>query len=394
MDLIDRIADLRSRIQRQKDHVATEEAAKHAFVLPFLQALGFDVFNPLEVTPEFVADVGVKKGEKVDYAVRVDGDVQILIECKPIGSQLELKHAGQLYRYFSVTSARFGVLTDGVKYLFYTDLDAPNKMDSKPFFVLDIFDYKDGEIDQLKKFTKDIFDVDEILSTAHDMKLQRSLAAEIASEFKEPSDELVSLIGKRVYSGKFTQQIAEKFSSLFKNALRNYIRARIDERLKSALESGVVIDEVPEEDDVEAGDIETTPEEIEGFQIVKAIGVDVVNPSRINMRDAKSYCAILLDDNNRRTIVRLHFNNPIRLSISIFGPNGEQKEKLEHVSDIYQYKYQIRDAIRKYLPKDGSEPTVGSEAMNSIASGEASEFGESRGSFGSEDGDSSSSSEF
>lgn len=48
--------------------------------MPFISALGYDVFNPTEVIPEFTADVGTKKGEKVDYAIKKDDKIIILIE--------------------------------------------------------------------------------------------------------------------------------------------------------------------------------------------------------------------------------------------------------------------------------------------------------------------------
>ena len=188
MDLIDRLQDLSARIKRQKDSVSTEEAAKTAFVLPFIQSLGYDVFNPSEVVPELTADHGVKKGEKVDYGIKQDNQIVMLVECKPVGADLAAKHAGQLFRYFSVTDARFGVLTDGVKYLFFTDLDRPNQMDQRPFFEFDLLNFEAQEIGELKKFTKTSFDIDTIVSTASNLKYHRALMVEIGKEFDSPSE--------------------------------------------------------------------------------------------------------------------------------------------------------------------------------------------------------------
>ena len=116
MDLATKLLELEKRTAQHRELLLTEEAAKTALVMPFLQALGYDVFNPAEVVPEFTADVGIKKGEKVDYALCIDGRVNILIECKPSTIDLDLKHASQLYRYFSTTDARVAVLTNGVVY--------------------------------------------------------------------------------------------------------------------------------------------------------------------------------------------------------------------------------------------------------------------------------------
>lgn len=118
MGFEDSLNKLSTTIKQQKNNVTTEEATKNAFILPFLDILGYNIFNPTEVVPEFVADIGIKKGEKVDYAIMEDGDPILLIECKSCDKNLDKAHASQLYRYFSVTPARFGILTNGIQYSF------------------------------------------------------------------------------------------------------------------------------------------------------------------------------------------------------------------------------------------------------------------------------------
>jgi len=132
MDFKDQIKQLGERVIRLKDQIQTEEATKNAFIMPFIQALGYDVFNPLEVVPEFTADIGIKKGEKVDYAIMKEGQPIILIECKWWGDNLDV-HNSQLFRYFHTTKSKFGLLTNGIQFRFYTDLMETNKMDEKPF---------------------------------------------------------------------------------------------------------------------------------------------------------------------------------------------------------------------------------------------------------------------
>jgi predicted type IV restriction endonuclease len=114
MDFIDQLRVLSARIKNTKDIVQTEEATKNAMVMPFIQILGYNPFDPLEVTPELVADVGTKKGEKVDYAILKDSKPIIIFECKKSGGDLSISHAGQLFRYLHVTEAKFGVLTNGI----------------------------------------------------------------------------------------------------------------------------------------------------------------------------------------------------------------------------------------------------------------------------------------
>jgi hypothetical protein len=361
MDLIDNLTELASRIQRQKDSVLTEEAAKTAFVLPFLQALGYDVFNPSEVIPELTADHGVKKGEKVDYAISLESKIVILIECKPIGADLEAKHAGQLYRYFSVTDARFGVLTDGVRYLFFSDLEKENRMDDRPFLEFNLFQFGESQVEELKKFTKNSFNLDTIISTASNLKYHKALVSEIKSEFQSPSEDLVKLFTSRVYGGRYTQQVKEQFTDLTHRAMKDYVRERVNERLKTALEtdkhehpqSTDQLAEPPQEQEAVNDGIETTADELNAYRIIQAIGAELVDPERITIRDAKSYCAILLDDNNRRPICRLHFGKT-KMSITAFAPDNELKFDIKKVVHIYQHRELIQQAIAQYNKKPES----------------------------------------
>jgi hypothetical protein len=176
MDFIDHIRDLSIRIQKQKAGIQTEEATKNAFVMPFINALGYNVFDPTEVTPELIADVGTKKGEKVDYAILKDGQPTILFECKWCGCNLDSEDASQLYRYFSVTPARFGILTNGITYRFYSDLESQNVMDAKPFLELDLLDIKEPLVEEVKKFSKSAFELDNILVTASELKYMREIS--------------------------------------------------------------------------------------------------------------------------------------------------------------------------------------------------------------------------
>lgn len=354
MDLIDKLNELGSRIKRQQNVVMTEEAAKTAFILPFIQSLGYDVFNPAEVIPELTADHGVKKGEKVDYAIKQDGKVVLIIEAKTIGADLEAKYAGQLFRYFSVTDARFGVLTDGIRYLFFGDLEKENRMDDRPFFEFNLFQFGEKEVEELKKFTKMAFDLDTIISTASNLKYHKALLAEIINEFESPSEDLVKLLTSRVYTGRFTRQVSTQFTDLTHSAMRDYVRSRVNERLKSALETEKAENiSIQEEQGIEIleekeSKIETTPEELEAYRIIQAIGAELVDPDRIAIRDSQSYCAVLLDDNNRRSICRFHFGKR-RMAITVFCPDSESKFDIQKVSDIYQHRVLVQSAISQYI---------------------------------------------
>lgn len=353
MDLIDKIKELASRIPKQLEHIQTEEATKNAFVMPFINLLGYDVFNPLEVVPEFTADVGTKKGEKVDYAIKKDGHIIILMECKWVGCNLEEEHASQLYRYFSVTEARFGILTNGITYKFYSDIEEPNKMDAKPFFEFNLLNFEEHQIDEIKKFTKSTFELENILSSASTLKYTGAIKRIFANEILSPTDEFIKFFASQVYSGKITQSVKDQFSVIVKNALNQFIRERINDRLKSALENETEEEQEPATEEMEGemndSGIVTTQEEIDGYNVVKAIVRDMVDASRVTMRDTKSYCGILLDDNNRKPICRLHFNSPTKKSLGVFTQKKETRHSITTVDEIFNYTDQIKATVVEYL---------------------------------------------
>ncbi len=348
MDLIDRLNELSARIKKQKEHTLTEEAAKHAFVLPFLSALGYDVFNPMEVVPELDADLGVKRGEKVDYALKKDDKVIVLIECKSVDTDLSQVHASQLYRYFSVTDARFGILSNGIVYRFYSDIDEPNKMDQKPFFVFNMLDFEEHQLVELKKFTKSAFDLEDILTTAAALKYNSAIKKLLEEELENPSDAFVRFFASRVYDGRLTSSVMSQFTEIVKEARKQFIDAKVNERLKNALTAPTrtTAPPPPEPEGPEApvSDVVTTQEEIDAFNIVRAIARQAVDVHRVAMRDAKTYCAILLDDNNRKPICRLHFNAKQKY-LGLFADKAEERVPINDVAEIFSYSNRILSAI-------------------------------------------------
>ena len=342
MDFKDEIKLFGDKVEKLKDQIQTEEATKNAFIMPFIKALGYDVFNPFEVMPEYVADIGIKKGEKVDYAVMKDGEPCILIECKHWGENLD-PHNSQLFRYFHTTSAKFGLLSNGIIFRFYTDLVETNKMDEKPFFEFNVTDIKDNQIEELKKFHKSYFDVGNIQNTASELKYMNELKVLINSEFQTPSDGFVRHFAKQIYNGVLTARLMEQFSGLTKKSIQQYINDLITERLKSALKKEDEEQKIADTEtanvqpDIKDARIETTEIEKEGFMIVKTIMRQKIKANRIAYRDAQSYFAILLDDNNRKTICRLYLNGSKKY-IGTFDENKkETKNEILTVDDIFNY---------------------------------------------------------
>ena len=353
MDFIDKINALAINIPKLTDHVQTEEATKNALVMPFIQALGYNVFDPTEVVPELTADVGVKKGEKVDYAIMSNAEPIILFECKCLGCDLDREHASQLYRYFNVTKARFGVLTNGVVYRFYTDLEEPNKMDSKPFFEFNMLDIKESLVEELKKFSKSSWNIDRILATASELKYTKEIKRILAEQLSSPSEEFVRFFASKVYSGKLTQSVREQFTEITRRALAQFISDRVSDRLKTALsdETELASKELIEEIEVanrNGDEIITTEEEMEAYFIIKSIVREVIDVRRVIMRDAKSYCAIILDDNNRKPICRFRFgSNKMQIGL-IDSQKKEELQAIEVLDDIYKFADEIKATIGYY----------------------------------------------
>ncbi len=356
MDLKDQLRLIGERT-KHKDAIATEEATKNAFIMPFLQALGYDVFNPIEVVPEFVADLGLKKGEKIDYAIFKEGEATILIECKHWAQNLNV-HDGQLMRYFHVSKAKFGLLTNGINYRFYSDLVEPNKMDEKPFLEFNITDIKDNQIDEIKKFHKSHFDVDNIVNSASELKYTNELKSLINQEINTPTAEFVKLFTKQVYNGAITAKVLDQFTMLTKRSFQQHISDLINERLKTALmsdeEKASVIQEQlvstsnSVEDENEGSKIVTTEEELEGFLIVKTILRQKIDKNRISYRDAQSYFSIILDNNNRKPICRLYFNTAQK-SISTFDENKKEvKNKIDSLDDIFNFSDELNKIVENY----------------------------------------------
>lgn len=359
MDFEEKLAALALKIEQQKDMIETEEATKNAFVMPFIQnVLGYDVFNPLEVTPEFTADQGIKRGEKIDYAIWKDGSVQILMECKKLGDELNAKHESQLFRYFSVLNVKIAILTNGQIYKFYTDLDAPNRMDEKPFLVLDLLDIDDHVVPELQKLTKPAFDLQSIINAAGELKYVSQIRRVLANQLREPDEDFIRFFVTRVYDGIITQKVRDQFSILVLKALRQFLNDQINDRLKTALSGRVQIIESSEnnESEVEESDVDeikddgvvTTVEEIEGYNIVKAIIRSSVDVSRIAARDTKSYFGVLLDDNNRKPICRLHFNR-MQKYIGVFDKDKkETRHPIDSLDDIFNFSEQLKETVTSY----------------------------------------------
>ncbi len=353
MDFKDLIKQLGERVTKLKDQIHTEEATKNAFIMPFLQALGYDVFNPTEVVPEFISDIGLKKGEKIDYAIFKDDHPTILVECKHWKENLSI-HDGQLLRYFHVSKAKFGLLTNGITYRFYSDLVDANKMDEKPFLEFNIAEIKDNQIEELKKFHKTVFDAESIANTASELKYTNELKHLLQQELINPSPDFVKYFARQVYPSIVTAKVLEQFTNLTKKSIQQHISELITERLKTALtkedEATKQQEAIQAEEQAKLEEVKviTTPEELEAFMIVKTILRQKISATRITYRDAQSYFAILLDDNNRKTICRLYLSGAKKFFVTLDDQKKEVKNEINSIDDIFKHSETLFKIVDNY----------------------------------------------
>ena len=353
MELKLKLEQLSQRIQGLKEQVQTEEATKNAFVMPFIQMLGYDIFNPTEVIPEYIADIGTKKGEKVDYLIKNNQEPILIIECKNWKENADA-HNSQLHRYYHVSKARFGVLTNGIVYNFYTDLEKPNIMDDKPFLTINLEDLKDSAIKVLESFNKQSYNLESILDSAEALKYIRAIRKEFEKEIENPSDELVRLLVNKFFERPLTANRMQSFKEYTKRALSISITESISSRLKSALVINETLDAntpkpVAVDEHSEVSKIVTTEEELEAFQIVKAILREKIPAERIAHRDTQSYFGVLLDDNNRKPVCRFHFGIS-RKQIELFhnGKDAGERMLLESLEDIYKHRDSLHQTRENY----------------------------------------------
>ena len=355
MDFIDKVKELALPIPGQLEHILTEEATKIALVTPFIRALGYDTTDPTEVVPEFTADIGTKKGEKVDFAVMQAAKPTILFECKWSGTDLDQEHANQLRRYLNTTEARFGILTNGVMYRFFADLDQPNVMDSRPFLEINMLDVQEDLVEELKKFTKESFNVDDILTTASELKYTKEIKRLLLAELSKPSDAFVRHFGKQVYNGLMQRKVIEQFAQITRTAFHQVVNDRISERLKSALADDR---DLPPKDEKEQTSVETqlddgsdvsgvvtSEEEMEGFYIVKSILREGIEPNRVVMRDRVTYCSIILDDNQRKNICRLWFNAAQKQLSILDNESNEEFFPVEDLNTLFEYADKLKNRV-------------------------------------------------
>ncbi|MEH2398740.1 type I restriction endonuclease [Nostoc sp.] len=360
MGFIEDITKLSEQVRKRADQVVGEEATKMALIVPFLSALGYDVYDPSEVMPEYVADFAIKKAgqfEKVDYALAINNNIVMLVEAKARGQKAEA-HDGQLSRYFNgLLTTKVAIVTNGVEYRFFTDLRDKNVMDKEPFFSFNILEYDTKDIDNLKFFHRDNFDVTAITNYAEEMVYVKGMTQLLGNLLRSPSEEFVRFLVAELgtvapsyeIKGRMTGKVIDKFKPIVKKSIQGSLVELMTRSLSQEITQPVELEveqEIEEEDkqqeSQELPKIVTTAEEIEAFEKIKAI----TQTSRsynlgLQYKDTVSYFGINLVGKTTWWFLRLYLSSQkksfiTRLSvdeIKSLASNFEVQEVTASVGD-------------------------------------------------------------
>lgn len=343
MDFENQINSIIETIGERKALVNTEEATKMTFIMPFLKALGYDVFNPSIVVPEYTADIGIKKGEKVDYAIFKDGKPFILIEAKNHTENLD-NHNNQLIRYFNTNpNIKFAILTNGIEYRFFTDIEQKNLMDKTPFLVINLEKLKPRDIKDLKRFICTDLNLDEILNIAIEKKYYRNIQDIFKNEIENPSDEFTSFFAKQITEKRMTNAVLEEFRNYIKKSFKEIINDLAYDKITNIKNNLQAVNDDEDEEEIDSNkEIVTTEEELQSFYIVKSILAETdTNLDDITYKDTLSYFSILYQNKVTKWICRLYFNNSKKF---ITFPDGTS-QNIEKLEDIYKFKENILNSL-------------------------------------------------
>lgn len=348
MGFSDEVRQLAEQVRRRITNVKSEEATKQALILPFFQVLGYDVYDPGEVQPEFVSDFAKKKSggafEKVDYAIHLNGAPVMLVECKVAGSEPQ-DADGQLARYFNATTTvKVGVVTNGTRYRFFTDLQAPNVMDPTPFLEFDVLSFTDRDADNVRAFAKSQFNAAAVQSYAEDIIYTQRIMALVDRTLRDPSESFVRyLLGEiDLVSGRVTSKVIERFQPIVRRSIQSTIVEMMTRGFQQEIASdapaapsvapvavapasnggsggapvvpaAVIAAGVTSATDSSPGEsgrqVVTTADELELFEAVKAICAESWVKSPVSYKDTVSYFGINLGKVSR-WFVRAFFNGP------------------------------------------------------------------------------------
>ena len=330
----EQMLEISKRIMEIKSKIITEEATKQSLILPFFQVLKYNVFDPTEFVPEYTADFGIKKGEKVDYAILLEDKLSMLVEAKSCNIKLD-KHAGQLSRYFNTANAKIGILTNGIEYRFFSDVELENRMDEEAFYILNMLEIKDADIEFLYLYLKSEFNVVKACEVASYLKDKSKIKNVINSELENPSDNFVNLIISSINEKRKTATLIAKYKPLVKSVLDEKIRELAIEKIENEIED-------PTASARSASKIVTTEEEFVAYGIILGMLGDIIDTGNICYKDTENYLNILLLGNVRKWICRLYLNG--QKQYIVFADS--EKVFIEDIGELCNHKDKFINSLR------------------------------------------------
>jgi hypothetical protein len=323
--------DYNKAINYSKDETQTRDNLIH----PFFNYLNYNKLD--DYTHEYVADIGEKKGRKVDIAITLGKKEPImLVECKSASTKLNDNHFRQLNEYCLYTpSAKIGILTNGIIYNFYTVNNREKKgLNSKPFFSFNLVDYDNSSLEILALFNRQNIEINDILQEAEDVYFLENFDNALYKTLTD-NDDLVKLVFKNMGGLRATEKSLSQIKSLINSISLKTAVDKLTQKEISESNTGVI----------------TTAEEIKAYNIIKTIlamsnKIKTAEIERISYRDLKNSFTILVDDKQTKNICSLVFKEKIKV-IEINGDRYDLEEV--SVAAITKLKKELIDSALKNL---------------------------------------------
>lgn len=347
MTLKEGLLQLGARIESQKEGLKPDEAqTKLWFINPWIELLGYKISEMSDVVPEFQASSSGGTNHRVDYMIRKDGSEIFIIECKKFNEKVA-KHGYQLSNYFNhLHKIKLGILTNGITYYFYSDVENNNVMDSEPFFEFNITDFNDEQAEILEMFSKSKFDEKAILEKARKLTYIKDIKKVLYTELTSPSKDFIKYIAEKAYLEKRRGSITEKVRIMFAELVNISLPVVINQLISNRI---IKVGAVAEAEETESeGNIVTTQEEIDAYLIIKAIIRKNIAADRILYKDHQNYFSVRIDGRSHNTICRLYLNSK-RKQIRIYDSSrAEQIYEIAHIDQIYDHSEKLLMASLTY----------------------------------------------
>jgi hypothetical protein len=364
--MLKKLDNIAKKYHKNATIITTEEATKNTLIIPFFTALGFDFSEPSEFSPEVFASIGEEKRERIDYALKSGDEYLMLVECKKCKDNLGKNAFNQLSDYFKALrpklNVRIGILTNGLTYKFFSDLDEDNVLDSIPFFHFNILNFDEQKASELKQFEKSTFDINSIIANAREAKLLAAVKEILGGYLVDPPEKFSHFVLSKVFPnllGRRPQELVSTFKRIISEAFNQLILDRVNGKLEQATSQNVSIDSGPETEKAPqaapvAGDdgIAATINKIEALAIVKTIlrSKGVIN--RIYLKDYKDSSSILLDNKQQKILIKLYFNDTTKKRIVLGNDKANKKGNQVEIKDVYEickYSNEIIQALNYHL---------------------------------------------